>query len=90
MNVKVRVRHVPPNPALDKTEAWLRSSRGRVALEQLELALLEQVEHLLPLTPSPAGRECLGNGTWPGYPCQCPGCDWYETVCFPESAADDD
>lgn len=35
------------------------------------------------LTPSPAGRDCLGNGRWPGYKCQCPDCDFYET-CFPD------
>ena len=35
------------------------------------------------LTPSPAGQECLGNGHWPGYECQCPDCDFYET-CFPD------
>lgn len=89
MKVKVRVRHVPPNPALDKTEAWLRSSRGRAALEQLERALIKQAEHLPPLTPSPSGRECLGNGFWPGYECQCPDCDWY-AVCFPECLANND
>ena len=36
------------------------------------------------LTPSPGGMECLGNGHWPGYECQCPDCDWYATVCFQE------
>ena len=35
------------------------------------------------LTPSPAGRECLGNGHWPGYACQCAGCEFYEQ-CFPD------
>lgn len=35
------------------------------------------------LTPSPAGRECLGNGTWPGYECCCDECD-YLLECFPE------
>lgn len=38
------------------------------------------------LTPSPAGRECLGNGEWPGYECCCDECDHYLT-CFPEHAA---
>ena len=38
------------------------------------------------LTPSPQGKECLGNGAWPGYDCQCPDCDWY-LVCFPEENA---
>ena len=43
-------------------------------------------EHLTPpeLTPSPGGRECLGNGHWVGYECHCPDCDFYETVCFPD------
>lgn len=35
------------------------------------------------LTPSPAGRECLGNGTWPGYECCCDECDYF-LECFPE------
>lgn len=35
------------------------------------------------LTPSPAGRDCLGNGQWPGYACQCADCDFYEQ-CFPD------
>lgn len=37
------------------------------------------------LTPSPAGRECLGNGMWPGYECQCDNCENY-LECFPEYA----
>lgn len=34
------------------------------------------------LTPSPGGKECLGNGEWPGYACCCDECDDYQT-CFP-------
>ena len=33
------------------------------------------------LTPSPAGRDCLGNGDWPGYECQCDECEHFQ-VCF--------
>ena len=33
------------------------------------------------LTPSPGGRECLGNGTWIGYECCCDECD-YLSYCF--------
>lgn len=29
------------------------------------------------LTPSPGGRECLGNGTWLGYECCCDECDFF-------------
>lgn len=48
--------------------------------------ILLQRQHLVPweLTPSPGGKECLGNGHWPGYECQCPDCDYYETICFPD------
>lgn len=35
------------------------------------------------LTPSPGGRECLGNGEWPGYEICCDECDHFFT-CFPE------
>ena len=34
------------------------------------------------LTPSYHGKECLGNGEWPGYECQCDECDFY-LACFP-------
>ena len=36
------------------------------------------------LTPSPQGRDCLGNGSWPGYECCCDECPHYLT-CFPEN-----
>ena len=29
------------------------------------------------LTPSPGGRECLGNGMWVGYECCCDECDFF-------------
>lgn len=35
------------------------------------------------LTPSEQGRECLGNGEWPGYECQCDECEYFLT-CFPQ------
>lgn len=35
------------------------------------------------LTPSFHGRECLGNGEWPGYECCCDECDYY-LACFPD------
>lgn len=35
------------------------------------------------LTPSFHGKECLGNGEWPGYECCCDECDFFQ-VCFPE------
>ena len=35
------------------------------------------------LTPSLGGKECLGNGNWPGYECQCCDCDWF-LQCFPD------
>lgn len=36
------------------------------------------------LTPSYHGKECLGNGSWPGYECCCDECDYYLN-CFPEA-----
>ena len=35
------------------------------------------------LTPSFHGRECLGNGEWPGYECCCDECDFF-IGCFPD------
>lgn len=35
------------------------------------------------LTPSPYGRDCKGNGEWPGVECCCDECDYY-LVCFPD------
>ena len=34
------------------------------------------------LQPSCYGKECLGNGTWPGYECCCDECDYY-LDCYP-------
>ena len=34
------------------------------------------------LTPSPGGRECLGNGKHPEYECCCDECSHY-LICFP-------
>ena len=46
--------------------------------EELLLSLITPRQ----LTPSYHGVECLGNGEWPGYECQCDECDYYLT-CFP-------
>lgn len=56
-----------------------------------EEAWAEFREHYMPhdlttphkLTPSPQGRDCLGNGSWPGYECCCDECPHYLT-CFSE------
>lgn len=71
MKVKVRRRV----PAMDKP------AHRKTAQEAWE----EFKKHYMPveLTPSPGGKECLGNGHWPGYGCQCPDCDFYEQ-CFPD------
>lgn len=91
LTVKVRVRYkAPPMPAVDALKEY---ATGRITYEEYARRLVAMgKEHLLQepstippeLTPSPGGRECLGNGHWPGYECQCPDCDWYETVCFPD------
>ena len=46
--------------------------------EELHLSLITPHK----LTPSYHGIDCLGNGEWPGYECQCDECDHYLT-CFP-------
>lgn len=64
-------------------------------MEQLFLLAKEAAAELVPegecdptippeLTPSFHGRDCLGNGTWPGYECYCDECEHY-LACFPES-----
>lgn len=35
------------------------------------------------LTPSYQGKDCLGNGNFPGYECCCDECDFFLT-CFPD------
>ena len=70
----VRRRELPGTPFRSNEEAWA-----------------EFQEHYMPhdlttphkLTPSPQGRDCLGNGSWPGYACQCDECEHYQ-VCFPD------
>lgn len=91
MKVKVRKVKIPPMPGCD---ALLEYCTGRISREEyvLRMVLLGKERLLQPqrpevphkLTPSPGGRECLGNGTWVGYECQCPDCDWYQTICFTE------
>ena len=55
---------------------------------QISKQLLTPEELLDPtgtkLTPSFHGKECLGNGEWPGYECCCDECDYFQ-VCFPEN-----
>ncbi len=36
-----------------------------------------------PLTPSYHGKDCLGNGAYPGVECCCDECDFFLT-CFPD------
>ena len=36
-----------------------------------------------PLTPSYHGKDCLGNGAFPGVECCCDECDFFLT-CFPD------
>ena len=54
--------------------------------ESINYALSEiyeaEIEHV-PLTPSPQGRDCLGNGTHEGYEIACDNCDHF-LECFPE------
>jgi len=71
-------------PSRSAEEAWAEFvQRYLPAIEPSEEELLQALQTPHKLTPSPQGRECLGNGNWPGYACQCPDCDWYSTVCFP-------
>lgn len=69
-----------------KMEQLFLAFKGAAA-EFAEL-VLEEYDPTVPakLTPSPGGRECLGNGSFPGYECQCPDYDWFATICFPDDS----
>lgn len=54
------------------------------ALADLRARIAHDPSIPIELSPSPGGKECLGNGEHPGYECQCPDCDYYETICFPD------
>ena len=45
---------------------------------------IEVEEPEIELTPSPQGKECLGNGEHPEHECQCDECAYY-LECFSES-----
>lgn len=72
---------------LDKIIAQAAREYNELYFAHLDRLLEEEQrrEHLTSakLTPSSGGKECLGNGHWPGYERQCPDCDFYET-CFPD------
>ena len=78
--MKMKARRRPSKAEMAKLEAMLPDICAAYVRAE-EKCLTD--EHRAPLTPSPGGKECLGNGTWPGYQCECPDCDFYET-CFPD------
>lgn len=87
--MKVKVRRRPSMPAVDALVKHLTGQMTEAQYTRRLIALgkgqlLEHPEVPAKLTPSYHGKECLGNGTWPGYECQCPDCDWFETICFPD------
>ena len=69
-------------------QAWEEFLKYYAPKEFFEREDTDDEEHLLAiltphyLTPSNHGKECLGNGEWPGYECQCDECAHYLT-CFP-------
>ena len=69
-------------------EAWAEFVRHYMPREDAVAFAGESLQEnlLVPhkLTPSLGGKECLGNGKWLGYQCQCCDCDWYATICFPD------
>lgn len=82
----VRRREISGTPFRSNEEAWAEFVEHYMpkddAEEPSEEDLLQALQTPHALTPSPQGRECLGNGNWPGYACQCPDCEWFESVCF--------
>ena len=67
----------PPTPFRSNEEAWA----DFVANYMPKVTYDPRKPH--ELLPSPQGRDCLGNGSWPGYECQCDECGHY-LVCFPK------
>lgn len=61
-----------------------RREKGGFVFKSNEDAWAEFQEHYMPLTPSPGGKDCMGNGAHPGLMCLCPDCDYFETICFPD------
>ena len=53
------------------------------ALADLRARIAHDPSIPIELSPSLGGKECLGNGDWPGYECCCDECPHYLT-CFPE------
>lgn len=85
MGELTRRRDASGMPSRSTEEAWAEFVKHYLPeAEPSEEALLQALQTPHELTPSPGGRECLGNGNWPGYACQCPDCDWYATICFPD------
>ena len=83
MGELARRREVSGIPWKTNEEAWGDFVRNYLSAEPSEEQYLR--ERLTPytLTPSFHGAECLGNGEWVGYECQCDECPYY-LQCFPE------
>lgn len=67
-------------------EAWEDFVEHYFPIEPSEEQPLQKLLTPHTLTPSFHGAECLGNGDWIGYECQCDECPYFLT-CFSSTAS---
>lgn len=83
MGELVRRRQDSDSPRRTNEETWREFVRHCCLVEPSEEQLLQEFLTPHTLTPSFHGVECLGNGNWVGYECQCDECPYF-LQCFPE------
>lgn len=65
----------------DRPELVARLSEIQDGLIELMKIIEQHTEPIIPLTPSPNGRDCLGNGQHDGIEIQCEDCPHIEICC---------
>lgn len=64
-------------------DAWKEFMLQYCLIERSNEQLFQELTVPHKLTPGFHGTECLGNGDWLGYACQCDECPYF-LQCFPE------
>ena len=79
----VRHRQASGDTWRSNEDAWKEFAQQYCPVEPSEEQHIQELLTLHTLTPSFHGAECLGNGDWIGYECQCDECPFF-LQCFPE------